>query len=77
MVTVIVSIGADAEDLVTSDRVRNLKTALTALGRQILPRDQYRIVLVEQGARPVFGCADSSHGSAVRGRSDRSAEFCT
>jgi tetratricopeptide (TPR) repeat protein len=51
MVTVIVSIGADAEEPVTSERMRNLRTSLTALNRQILPRDQYRIVLIEQGIR--------------------------
>ena len=51
MVTVIVSFGADADDVVTSERLCNLTTSLRTLQRQTLPRDQYRIVLVEQGVQ--------------------------
>jgi tetratricopeptide (TPR) repeat protein len=46
MVTVVIGISADAPTL---ERVRNLKTSLGALRQQSLPRESYRIVIVEQG----------------------------
>jgi glycosyltransferase involved in cell wall biosynthesis len=54
LVTVIISIGVDNP---SSDRARNLKTALAALSRQSLSRDEYRVIVVEQGPKPLLESA--------------------